>query len=401
MSAPFGTAQAGADTALGAPGVPHVDAQALIGAALRFRYLAAAALASGLVALLYGQVLNDWGYVQSGAHHLFTGLPDGGLHLYAKHAELQMGPVTFALAWVADDIAGVHSLLLLTLLGTAMLFPTLRLAELGVRRLPGSQPARPVVVLAAFAITTALWVQMPLFGHLDDCLVLLPLTAAFWAIACERPVLGAVLVGLACAGKPWGVVGLPLLLAPLPGRSRWRAFAVAVGVVAMVYGPFLLADLHTLTAGKPTLLVDRLSSLQLLGIARGSHPWGWLRAVQFGVAVALGAVAVARRQLSSALLIGIAVRLLLDPGSNPYFPAGLALVALVFDMASESRWPVTSLLALVVWLPSFTSTLPSAIGTIVRTAALLLLIWIACAMTPSYPWGWGGTASKDALGNCA
>jgi hypothetical protein len=290
-----------------------------------------------------------------------------------------MGPVTFVLGWAADEVAGVHSLLLLTILGTAMLLPTLRFAELASRRLRGSQPTRPVVVLAAFTIATALWVEMPLFGHLDDCLVLLPLTAALWAIACDRPVLGAVLVGAACAGKPWGVVGVPLLLAPVLGRRRWRAIAVAGGVVAMVYGPFVLGDWHTLTAGKPTLLVGRLSSLQLLGIAAGSHPWGWLRAVQFGVAVGLGAVAVIRRRMAAALLIGIAVRLLLDPGTNPYFPAGLAVAALVFDMASGRRLPVASLLALVVWAPSFTPTLPAAVGTVVRTVAILLIVGFALA----------------------
>lgn len=323
--------------------------------------------------LLYGRVPNDWGYMQGGAHLLFSRLPDGGLHLYASHAEVQMGPLTLALARLADVAAGTRALLVLTVLGCLLLVPTLRFAELAATRLRAGQPVRPVTLLVGFVIATALWVEMPLFGHLDDCLVLLPLMAAVWAVASGRPLLAAALVGAACAGKPWGLVGVPLLLAPSPGGSRVRAVALAGCIVALVYSPFLLADHHTLTAGKPTLLVDRLSSLQLLGIHEGTHPWGGLRAVQLGLAVCLGVLACARRRWSAVLLLGVAARLLLDPGSNPYFPAGLAAAAVLFDLAGRRRLPWASLITLVVWMPWFAS-ISDRWGTMIRTSALLALI---------------------------
>jgi hypothetical protein len=192
--------------------------------------------------------------------------------------------------------------------------------------------------------------------------------------------ISAVLLALAVDFKPWAVPFAVILLAA-PRRKWFGVAAIWLGVVGVVWAPFVLADPATLSAARFAIPVSPASTLRLVGLPDRVTP-AWCRYAQLVGGIALAAVAVRNRRLGAAFLVTIAVRLLLDPAAKNYYDAGLLLAAGIFDLtATLSIIPYATLAAaLLVYLPSYALQGSPAVQGAVRTLALLALIVTALSV---------------------
>lgn len=291
-----------------------------------------------LAAVHLHQLTGAWGYTQTGTELLVHGGPGGGLALYSRHPELQMGPLTFAAGVVVLALPpALRSPVLwaaMTAAGVGLVAAVTGVARVGRGTIPVS---RGTVAVGGAAVLAAWSVLAVPGGHLDDVLALGFAVAAVAARRQDRWDLAALLLGAAVDSKPWAVAFLPLLLdLHRPGRQQLRTIAVFTATVAVVWAPFLIAD-HDLSALSGLRIPDAAdSALRVLGYAGPLTP-RWDRPAQFAGGIAVGLVAVARGRPGGVLLAGLGVRLLLDPGTHTYYTAGLLLAALVFDLTTTTR----------------------------------------------------------------
>lgn len=310
-----------------APGSSTVDGRA------GFFVLAWAAL---WFAVMVWQGGTSWHWFVEGQQAL-ADLDDrlsGGLHLYAGLPYLQIGPVTFLATFLVGPAGSSFALLCAQVFGAAA-----GLFVLGVLRataetlrpdLGRDELDRRLVAVALFFIPVWTWLAVGVV-HLDDVLALLFIVLALRFAAAGRPVLTGVLVGLAVDSKPWALP-LACLLLLVPGWRQRLAGAAALGlVVAAAWLPFLLADPGTLRALHYTIPNTTLSALRVLGVDDPRTP-GWVRPAQTLAGLGLGALAVRRHRWAAVVLVVVASRLVLDPGTNRYYVAGLAVGAAVWDL---------------------------------------------------------------------
>jgi hypothetical protein len=299
----------------------------------------------------------SWHFFATGADLLVNpDVPGGGLHLYAAHPELQIGPVAFGLAAVLALLPASMALVAGQVVMTAVL--PLALAVLAPL-LPHDR--RRTRILAAALVLAPTWTVLSVrWGHLDDAVALLLLCVVVRAARTDHAVVTGLAVGLAAGAKPWAVLGIPLVL--MLSRRALGAFC-AVAVLTAVWGPFLLADHATLAAFHPAVGVSDSSTLSLLGY-RGSVIPGWDRTAQLLLAPLGALVAVRVGAWPAALLCGIAIRLALDPQDIAYYAAGAVLAAAVFDLlATRSRIPWTTLATTVALWQPFVTDFPHRIDT--------------------------------------
>lgn len=327
----------------------------------RFRHL----IASVLAVIMYvgnsadAEVPNDWIYFAWGSDTLFgaeqdlsiEGVPvavggGGGLHLYANHAFLQIGPPALLLAKAVGLLPFTGVLVagaMITLLGLL----TVWLVDGAYR--PTSPRARFSITIG-LAFVTVLWSTLVLFMHLDDALALASIAGAVLAIRRQHCLSGGLLLGLAAATKPWAVIAAVLVLAVPCTRQRVQAALALAGVVVLSWGPFVVADPGTLTVGVHHLAAMPSSSLRAIGLAEAAGTV-WLRPVQLSVALMVAAALALRGHWAHGLLAGLAIRLLLDPNDYTYYVAGLAVAALIADVAAaDLRLPVFCPLVTGFWL---------------------------------------------------
>ena len=285
-----------------------------------------------------GHALVSWHFFATGAALLSSDQTGAGLHLYATHPQLQIGPLTFLAAtplnglatWLSGAIAAVT----IAASAPAMLQ--------SLSRLPGLTISTRQSGLAA-AVLMPVWAELAVhYTHLDDALALALLVAAIHAVARSRPLAAALLLAASAGAKPWALAFVPLLLV-LP-RVRWRrTAAVWLAVVVAAWLPFVLADPRTLHASGFSIPNVASSSLRALGVTAASTP-SWDRPLQLLVGVILGAVAVHRGRWLVVPAVVLAVRMLLDPGAYPYYTAGLVLATVAVDVAwRQTRWPWVSM----------------------------------------------------------
>jgi hypothetical protein len=285
-----------------------------------------------------GNSLVSWHFVATGASLLRSGSADAGLHLYAAHPELQMGPLTFLAAtplsglptWLSGSVAAV----LIAATGPAMLLAIARLTHLTI-----TARQRGLAALVLLPVWAELAVQ---YTHLDDALALALLVAGMLAVAERRWIPAALLLAASADAKPWALGFLPLLLV-LP-RDRWiRAGAVWLATVVAAWLPFVLADPMTMHVGGFAIPNAASSSLRALGVTASATP-SWDRPVQVLVGCVLGAVAVRRGRWLVVPAVVLAVRMLLDPGTYSYYTAGLVLATVLVDVGwRRTRWPWVSI----------------------------------------------------------
>ena len=155
------------------------------------------------------------------------------------------------------------------------------------------------------------------------------------------------------ATKPWFVVFLPLLFA-LPRQEQAKATLLTLAGAAAWWLPFIVAAPATVhSVGGYETVPDPGSILYLLGVHGDAS--GWLRELQMLAGLAAVAFVVRRRSWREAILVGMAVRLALDPFSYSYYVLGPLVGAMLLDLARahRSRLPRWTLgtLALVWVLP--------------------------------------------------
>ncbi|GAA2753064.1 hypothetical protein [Amnibacterium kyonggiense] len=287
--------------------------------------------------------LISWHYIITGVHAL-TG--PTGLALYARHPELQMGPLTFLLSAPfvqlgrpADELAATAAMEALGLLAVAALAAFVDRA---------TRAGRIRWLLAGAGVLLGWQLLAVSFGHPDDALALLGVVLGFRSLRRDAPLRAALAFGLAIDCKPW-VVPVVLVLAGAPRGTRLRAAAIVAATVALVWLPFVLQPGAIDHVSRFTIVVAPTSTIHLLGLAGPRTP-PWCRPAQLLVGAVAVAIVTARRRPEAALLAVVAVRLLLDPGTHDYYEAGLLLGTALLDL--RARLPIATAIAVVgVHLP--------------------------------------------------
>ncbi len=307
----------------------------------------------------------SWHFFATGGQVL-ADLDDGtvaGLHVYAEHPLLQIGPIALGVAWALGQLSGGHGLLAAQILGLAsgsvvVLLVTridnrMRLGRgLPVRSVP---EGTPTVATLCF---TPVWLFAAVgSAHLDDVLALTFCTVALVSVLSEHPVWAGLAVAVAVDAKPWALPFIVVLLALPTGRARALGTSAAMVGVAAGWLPFFIADAQTVRAMHYTIANMPLSGLHVFDPNAVRTPF-WDRPLQTVVGLVLGAGALWRGRVTGVLLLVMASRLALDPGANRYYTAGLAAGALLWDVTGSRRhWPWWSLtvvlgLHMARWFPA-------------------------------------------------
>ncbi|KQU68858.1 hypothetical protein ASC58_09270 [Phycicoccus sp. Root101] len=362
--------------------------------------------AAGWFAALAVHGGGSWHFFATGGRVL-ADLDDGttaGLHVYAEHPLLQIGPVALGLAWALTQLSAGHGLLAAEALGTASGAAVVVLVHgidgrLRRRRGTAARKGAEGPLLLATACFTPVWLYAAISSaHLDDVLALTFCVIALSCVLSDHPAWAGVAVAAAVDSKPWALPVTVVLLA-LPGL-RSRAIGVGAAVVGVTAGwlPFFVADPQTIRAMHYTIVNRPLSGLHLLDPRAARTPF-WDRPLQTAIGLVLGGVAVWRRRTTGVLLLVMASRLALDPGTNRYYTAGLAAGALLWDVAgSRRRWPWWSLtvvlaLHLARWVPALDPLHGSAMIAFALAATYVILVGpLRAERPPTIPSGSAGAA---------
>ena len=291
----------------------------------------------GICVAVYGRHRGQsWYFVATGARSLFClqyprGVHPCGLHVYAQHPDVQIGPLSLLAAAPAVllrradgfdaarlGMAAAGLLVLLVVEREARVTCPADLVRLRIR-----------VLCAGLAFLPA-WADLAVgFGHLDDVLALLFTSLGVHAVCRGHGRAAGWMLAMATLSKPWAVAFLPLLLA-LPKDARRPALARAVLPVLAVALPFVLADQGTLRAAAFRIPNAASSSLRLLGVTDATPPWD--RPVQLALGLALGVSAVRAGRWRAVVMVAAATRLALDPQVYSYYTAGVLLGAIIWDI---------------------------------------------------------------------
>ena len=336
----------------------------------------------------------SWHFFDQGSRLLFhgaaAGQPEGGLHLYANYPQLQIGPVTFAIAELlrhvgrADGVVAAEAFM--TVLGLVVLYCIERVCHAMRPELAWSKQLDRTMLLGGGAFMIG-WTDLSVaIGHLDDVLALTFVTLAVCALTANLPAVAGICLGLSVDSKPWALVFLALVLT-VPKFMRREVAVVTVGVVLLAWLPFVVVDLHTLTAASQfTIPNEPSSSLRALGVPDASTP-RWDRMAQIGLGCLLGGIAVWRRRWPAIVLLGVGARIVLDPGVYAYYTSGILLGALLWDTLGLRRpiplWTLVSGAALAI-TPIFVSD-----ASVLGQVRLWLVVGFSAALllAPAYPVG--------------
>ena len=308
------------------------------------------------VAFQAGMAGQSWHFFAQGGRLLFGDAPGAGLQLYATHPDLQIGPLALAVSGMLRAIGPGNgestAIAAMSLTGPLVLAAVWRLV-------PPAERQRRSRLLFAGLLFLPVWTELTThFAHLDDLMALGFSVAALHAVARRHPVWAGLALAAAADSKPWAAAFMVLLLA-LPRRQWLTALAAFTGGIAVVWLPFMLADPRTVSAvTRFTIPNDRSSALRVLGVMDPRTPW-WDRSAQLLLGLAAGAVAVRRGRWPAVLLVGVAARILLDPGVYAYYTAGALLGTIVVDLV-VTRWRVpwaTATAALLLYAARFTHAL--------------------------------------------
>ena len=276
----------------------------------------------------------SWHYFDLAARLITGSGHSDGLHVYAAHPELQMGPLAMLAAVpirAIDPAAGdVWAPALLTLTGPMLLWVLVRARE------AAHGPVSQVMLFMTGLFALPVWTEVTThYAHLDDVLAMAFGIAALVAARRGAPVLTGLLLAGAVDAKPWAL-GFGALLLVLTSRDRVVAAGVAAVGILVAWLPFLLADPATLSLTHFTIDNVDDSALRALGVNTASTP-AWDRPAQLLLGVAAAAGAIMRGRWPLVLLAVLAARMLLDPGTYPYYSSSLVLAAAAADLLSGHR----------------------------------------------------------------
>jgi hypothetical protein len=316
----------------------------------------------------------SWHYFAQGSRLLFGDGQGQGLHLYATHPELQIGPIAFLVA-TPLRLLGTTPGRLVALIAMSATGPFVLGA---LWRLVPAYAQRPSRLLTAGLLFLPVWAELVTHaGHLDDVLALIFAVAALHAIRSGHPVVAGLLVAASADAKPWAAAFAPLLLA-VARRHRWSAIVACAAGLAVAWLPFMLYDGRTLTAAGFTIPTATSSGLRALGFT-DAHTPSWDRPVQLILGCLLGLLAVMRGRWPAVILLGTAARILLDPQVYSYYTAGILLGALAYDLVvSDRRWPwltTGGLLSLhVAWLVAHVAPISLHVLGLLRVGYVLVVV---------------------------
>ena len=307
--------------------------------------------------------------------------PGGGLHVYAAHPELQIGPLALLVAAplqaLGPSLGKVAATVTMIALG-----PVVLAVAAAVRGRSG-RVSRALLVSTGILLLPV-WAEVAAhYGHLDDVLALLLGVSALATLARGRPLVTAVLLAAAADSKPWAVAFGALLVA-LPTTERRRASLVFLAGVAGPWIPFVLADPGTLAIGHFTIPNVADSALRALGVSTAGTP-SWDRPVQILLGGGIAALAAWRGRWAAVLFAVVAARLLLDPQTYPYYTAGLVVAAAVLDLARPGRmlpwWTVGAFGLYAFDQLARGSLAPHVLGMVRAAYCIVGLAWVALAGT--------------------
>ncbi len=327
----------------------------------------------------------SWHYFTLGAQVMTHPGTAGGLHVYATHPELQIGPLALVAA-IPISAWGGAVLAQFLLAGCGLLLLKV-LAELRWR-LTGVA-VRPMLLLTTGMLMLPIWCQVAThFTHLDDALALAFCVAAVAAVATDRPYLAALALAASIDSKPWAL-GFAVLILVLPRERRARAAALTAAGVAAAWLPFVVSDPRTLQLGDFTIHNVDDSALRALGVHATSTP-SWDRPAQLLVAVAVAAICVARGRWTAVPLAVITSRLLLDPETYPYYSSGLLVATAMVDLLRpQRRLPLWTAAAAAWFLMDRYGSLalsPGGLGLLRAAYCLTVLAVLVAAPSTSEPW---------------
>ena len=274
-----------------------------------------------------------------------------GLFVYHWMPNIQSGPVSL-LAYGAADVFGVHRFpLIVALSGLVTTGVVIRWSS-SCRRVP-AVPGMPAVWAGGGLVLLLEWRSLATWGHLDDALVLMIVVVSLLQVDRGRPRIAVLLVGVTLAIKPWAVLLVPVTLGE---RGPWYRRALppvlSIGIGGLFWLPFVLASPDTLDGIRPSVEIAADSIVHLVLRDRMAEVPAALRVTQLLLGMVVVWWTVRRRHAGCALLAGIAMRLLFEAATWPYYTAGLVLGAFVWDMI-ESRWrtPWATLAAAALLIP--------------------------------------------------
>jgi hypothetical protein len=344
----------------------------------RFWIVLGAIAAVVLVVQLAGPHATAWHFFELAVDLLLGSGPEGdrsGLRLYGDHPELQFGPTSILVALPFTLLGGVSGELLamafMSLLGIGVVWMMLDIVD-DVGNRPGSAPAvRHWVVAVALIVT---WGDIAVrTAHIDDAIAITALVAGLHGTRHDRPVAATLLFALAAAAKPWAVVFVPLCALPWRPGS-WLRPALAASIAVATWIPFIVAEPDTLDTSGFGILNDPTSSLRALGIDAATTP-GWVRPVQLVGGLVLVSFLVLRDRWPAAILAGISLRLLLDPGVHRYYTAGFVVGAvLVEDRIRPGRAPWFTITGALVLEITAMPGAPVLIGQATRLGVLVVAL---------------------------
>lgn len=386
----------------------RIDDLPLVGALCRHRFAVIGLLGAFMVVAGSQQLgsSNDWQYFTWGSAVLFGSDETlrvagfvaeadgrGGLHLFAEHPFLQIGPPALVLAAVLQVGPGDG----IYVAGAAIQATSVLSVWCVDRAFRDRGRHMPLTALVGGSLVTVVWGSLTHYRHLDDALTLTCLAAASLAVVRERWVVAGLLLGLGASAKPWGVVVIVLVLVAPTRRDRLRAVVAATGVLALAWGPFVLADAATLDIGTYHLAASPSSPLAVVGLSDLLGE-SWLRPAQFALGGLLAAWLVHRGQWPAAALVAFSLRLLLDPNTYPYYSAGVVLAALMVDAALLRRtMPVLTIGATVSWLVTLTAVDSTVRGGVhATTYVALVAAALASGRYGAVPLGPGWVRRREA-----
>jgi len=335
---------------------------ARVGPLLRWRHVIVWVVAFVFAAHYLRGNQPEWEFFYDGSRlltnsHPFTIVKPGGLHLYANYPYYQIGPLGLLAAlpfrMMGYDAGRLLATLAMTAVAPLLIFVLERTASrVWPTQTEAEEARRRFTVLLGGVLVVQSWTSLAVvYPHLDDVLVLSAAVFALWAIPQQRWLLTGLMLGVAVAAKPWGIILLPLVLV-LPKRKGLRALLVAGAVTAAAWGSFVLADTGTLRAGRVWNPVSAGSVIHLFGAALGTNP-AWVRPAQFGLALLAGCWLVSKGRWGAVILVGIALRIALDTQIVLYYDTGLVLAAFAWDLL-RTRRPIPMFTAITFGLVNVT-----------------------------------------------
>jgi hypothetical protein len=350
-------------------------------------FVAGAATATMAWLGLYGFAWNDY---ETEARPAFDALVHGHAVEFLRLAPAYGGSFVerapFALLpglWGGGDLAVYRMVALPCLLAAAMLG-----VWLVARMRSEGRPALTRAVVLGLCVANPLTLQAFEIGHPEELLGACMCVVAVLLASRDRPLLAAILLGLAIANKEWALLAVGPVLLALPSR-RLLCLAVAGAVTLAVLAPLALVSSGGFLAGTRGVATPSASIFQpwqiwwflghhgalvhgLYGSAKVGYRIapGWVGRVSHPLILLAGAIVTATLWLSAhkrraaggalvsernallALALLLLFRCILDTWDTDYYPLPFIFALLLWEVSGPAERPplLTLSSTVLVWL---------------------------------------------------